>query len=143
MPKKNNWFWIIYFFLFLNFTIGQARDFFTPDSNIGFYYALLNAFNVSFFFSYGLNLAQIILNLFNAAPLILYAFEIPWASPQFWQCLLAARLIFDLTGHNYEWLGMIALFKTDPILALMVSIQFLMFYVPSYIPCYRFAFSDK
>ena len=141
--RKVNWFWIIYFFLFLFYNLERIKDFFTPHSDIKFFYSFLYTFDLALFFSYFLNLAQIIINFFHALPLALYALGLSWGRARFWQCLLAGRLIFDLTGHSYEWLGMIALLKTDPDLALLVAAQFLIFYIPSYIGCYQYAFRRK
>ena len=143
MPKRINWFWVIYFFIFFNVCLQHARDFFAPNSDIMFYYSLLYAFDLSYFFSYFLNLAQILFNLLHAVPLALYACGIYWGTARFWQWLLAGRLIFDLTGRTYEWLGVIAFLKTDPHLAFLISLQFLIFYIPSYVACYRYAFARK
>ena len=141
--RKAAWFWTIYFLLFFTYNLERLKDFFSPGSDISFYYSFLCAFNVGFFFTYVLNLAQIFINLFHALPLTLYALGLSWGSARFWQYLLASRLIFDLTGHSYEWLSVVALFKTEPRIAFLISIQFLIFYLPSYVACYHYAFKQK
>ncbi len=143
MPKKRNWVWILYI-AFLTSLIGRkVYNLVTPTSPNYFYYFFLRTFDPIFFVPYILNYAQVIINVIHLIPLTLYIFYIPAFNRRLWQTLFIARVIFDILGHTYEIRILTSFLHDNPLTCLFLTAQSVVPYVPSYVACYRYAFSQS
>lgn len=113
-----------------------------PQSPKYFYYFFLYHFDNRFYLPYLANWAQIILNLFHILPVIFYAMRIHILPKRFWQAMLILRLIFDITGHNYEMNLYISYFHMKTSIGLLGAATTLGLFLPSYIICFQYAFGN-
>ena len=143
MSKKIKWFWEVCFILYAVLTIRRAVEFFSPHSEIFFYYYFLCAFDHHYLFIYVLNLLQIIFNLWHCLPMGFYTYDIFWLRPKVWQYLLMMKIVFDVMGNSYDKQLLLSLYHSDPKIALTVFLQGFIFQIPAYIACYRYAFRRR
>ena len=140
MSLKRNFFWLVYFVVFLLFIIREAVNFFFSSYPTHTYFEILLGFDAAYVMSYTLNFMQVIFSLIHLLPLILYIERIRLFSPELWRILLVFRIIFDLTGHPYEIYQLTAIYQINPHLTFIILIQIIFIYIPSYIACFRYAF---
>ena len=133
MPKKVNWVWQIYFYVYLTLAVATVGTFFDAESDITFYYHALIGFDRLFFLPYVLNLAAVLFTALTVIPFYCFVFNQQFLSSSFWHLFFILRLSFDLTGHSYEFKAIKSLFYHDPSVALHFIFLVLVLYVPSYI----------
>ena len=143
LSAKKLWIWEVYFVLLIGFTLRQAVNLFHPEGTANLYFFILRAFDSLFIFNYFMNVAQVLLDILYFVPLALYIYDKKFLSPEIWKSLFILRLFFDVAGHSYEWNTLISIFYADPIIGLIVLVESVSTYIPSYIVCYRYAFQGK
>lgn len=134
----------IYFALFGLLTWSQAANLLNPEAQPSMYYQTLKAFTpwaASYYLFALLSAALTVISLWT---LLAVTFGITWRPGQgFFRLVLAARVISDVLGHNFE----IQVFKSmawvNPsatLLAVLVSLSLLL---PSYVAHWQYAFLKK
>ncbi len=139
MSEKKSWVWESYLVLFSYIILKQAYIFFSADSSIHLYFVILNALNPAFIIKYLLNYYQVVFNLIHLLPLALFIYGKRLFHQDFWGALLIFRIIFDITGHSYELAHLYAAIHSKSMILIGTSLLYILFYIPSYIACYRYA----
>lgn len=143
MIKKDFWdqiVWWAYFFLLCIFILNKIYNLFLPESPNALYFSILRAFGPLFHVPFMLNLAQVSLNIIHLVPLLLFILRIRWLSVDVWQYLLIFRLLFDICGNVVETKTLIAVYHSGFWIFLLVLVQSIATYIPSYVACYLYAF---
>ncbi len=143
MKKKVSILWKIYLAITIYIALKGTVDFFSPYSTKNLFFFFLTSFDFSFFLPYYLSFMQTMFTLIHCIPLALYIYRIKPLSPHLWRCLLALRIIFDITGHVYELHYFNCLYHENPSLALIVFTASIIKYIPWYIACYKYAFKSE
>ena len=143
MKFTDKWIWKLYFLIILTVYVGNVTSILNPQLEAYRYYHILIAFHKEYRLVFGLNVACAITNLTSLIPLFLYIFEIRWLPLRFWQWMMVCRVIFDLTGHAYEFNFLKSLFYVSLSYGLSAALFFVVFFIPSYIACFRYAFIKK
>jgi len=135
----------VFYILLLSFIVfRKAYLFIIPGNFYYLYFFIMRSFDATFYLPYAITLIQIILNILHLLPLVLFIFRARAIPVEYWQFLFLARIIFDIIGHPYETSLLVSLYYAQPLLCLIILIQSISIYVPSYIICYRYAFrQDK
>ena len=127
-----------YALLFISFL--RLWSLFSINSTIGRYFRILYYFDNIFYFPFFLSLCQAIFTIIHFIPLMLYLDKKYMFSARPWKYLFFLRIIFDISGHSFEANNLQAYYYSDPLLAAVVFIQYVSFYIPSYLGCYKYAF---
>lgn len=135
--------WKIYSFIFALLVITNLAIVLSPSSELYIYHHILMAFSRSYGFSYYLRLIAAIVNLFALIPLFMFSFRKNLLNRRLWQTILIIRIIFDITGHSYEFKSLKAILYIDLWTGLSLFILAAAFILPSYEACFRYAFSKK
>ena len=144
MTLKARWFWEIYFVILALFVFHGSYAVFSPKASAYFYYHVLYYFDPSYRLTYFFACAQAVVGILSLVMLFLYIHRIRFLNPPIWQTLFILRIIFDLFGHAYEVNYLVSLLHSDPKIFLLIFVQSLATYIPSYVACYRYAFrQDK
>lgn len=138
--KKTGFVWKIYLFAYSIYLLGNIGKLLIPGAFANLYYHTLIAFHPFFLIPYDLALIQAFFNLFNLIPLFLYVFRIHFLSARFWQAILVARVIFDLTGHSVEINNAMAIYHANREWFLSTIALWLIMAIPSYGACFQYAF---
>jgi len=140
-PKKQrSWLWKAYFLFTLLITSGSAIYFFQEKSPINLYYQILIAFDIHYLIPYCFNALSVLLNLTSLLPFYFFVCRNPFLSEKFCQWLLCFRLIFDLTGHSYEFQIIKSLNFQDKAASWAAIAVIVLFSLPSYVANYLYAF---
>ena len=140
---KLEWAWVVYFILYWLILTIHTTYFFLPESAINLYYHYLIAYDLHFLFIYTLNVLLIIFNALSLIPLYLFICRVDFLTLDFWKTLFLLRLTFDVIGRSYEYQIVKALFHDAPLTALLGICTFVLFYLPSYIALFLYAFRPK
>lgn len=142
MSSKNRWLWELYFYFIFYLALRNSVHLFSSNSEEYLYYFILRNFNPVFYFAYFAHVMQVLLTLIHCIPLALYIYRIRFLNPMFWQFLFIARCVFEIFGHSYSWKMALAYHKSSPPLLVLILLSLILPYIPSYIVCYRYAFSN-
>jgi len=134
---------IIYILIFGIITIFRTYDFFSYDAGANTYFFILSSFDFSFHTQYSFAFMQIILENIHVLIMFFYFSRIYLSNLSIFQSLLLLRVFFDIIGRSYELNHLISLYYYDPKIFLFILCQIIIFYVPSYVICYRYAFDEK
>jgi len=140
MLIRRHWVWELYFVLISLIVLREAVAFFHMESRIHLYFYILYHFNPIFYFQYGINIAQIGMNIFQLLPLVLFIYGIPTKHLKTLQILFWIKIALDLLGNSYEKIQIKAIFYSDPLSALLVVMAAIAIYIPSYMAWYWYAF---
>lgn len=138
--SKPQFFWEIYFWLYLVLVWGKIYNLFAPATAQHLYFRVLQAFHPVFSLAYGLTLLQILFHIIHILPLALFVGRIRLGTPRLWRFLWVLRLVFDVIGHPYEVNALTAFLRTDPLLGLYTLAAAAGPFLPSYWACWRYAF---
>lgn len=134
---------VFYFFLLSIFVTNQVISFFAANSPKVLYFLILGTFDVGLYYIYFLSFIQVSLNIAHLIPVFFYIQHISFLPKSFWKKFFILKIIFDVVGHNYEWVYLVSLFHYNPKVFVIVFISSIAIYIPSYIFCYRYAFKYK
>ncbi len=140
MNNKNKFIWGFYFALFTLIVFKKAAAFLTPGTPIHLYFYILYIFDWAFIINYFFNFTSILLNLIHLFPLGFFILDKKIFKPILWKYLFVMRIVFDLNGNSYEIFAITSIFRDDPWTAAFILLRTIMFYIPSYIACYYYAF---
>ena len=130
-----------YFFLFFLICVSYLTSLFNPASIQYSFYQILITFNASYLIRFLLCVTSALFNAISLIPLFLFIYNKQFLAPKFWQKLLTLRLIFDLTGHLYEYYTLKSLFHyEDPSLGFYTTLLLVIMLLPSYIIHYQYAY---
>lgn len=135
--------WKIYFFLISPLYLGNLVGVLEPRSPVFAYYHILMAFDKDYTLLYSLNIASAALNFCSLFLIFLFAFRIYWLPARFWQWFLLLRAFFDLTGHAYEMNFIKSMLYSKTIYTVPTLLLALIFIIPSYIACFKYAFTTQ
>lgn len=93
----------IYFFLLCWISLGELAVLLSAETEPFVYYHTLKTIIPSFQAVYSCAIIRTIVNLACMYPLFIFAFNRRNNFPQILKALLTARVLADITGHNYEW----------------------------------------
>ena len=143
MKLTDKWIWKLYLLVISTVYIGNLTSIVNSQLEVYRYYHILIAFYKEYRLVYWLNVASALTNTISLIPLFLYIFDIRWLPLRVWQWVLVSRVVFDLTGHAYEFNFLKSLYYANIKYGTSTSLFFVLFFVPSYVACYRYAFIKK
>jgi hypothetical protein len=143
MQQKTRWAWKIYFFIYSISILLSVLLLFSEGSPINQYYRILIAFTQSYSTQYYLYVAKVIVEALALIPLFLFAYGVRFLPSLVWQILLGARICLLLFGHAYEWNLLRSLMYSNSTRTIAVVLLAILFAVPSYIACIKYAFARK
>lgn len=132
--------WIGYIAIFSGYITYKCVEFFSYEGTRNLYFFILTSFKPYFYLPYTLYLGHICLNIFHLITLGLYILRKPLFNQPICQLLLIHRILFDLLGQQHEFSASISLFHFSPKVGAIILAWGILFYFPSYIGCYRYAF---
>ena len=136
--------WKIYFFLAVPLWISNLFVLFQPDSSPYTYYNVLITFHENYTLAYFLAIAGAVVNVLTLIPFYLYIFQIQFLPVRLWQWLFVFKVFFDAFGHHYEFNFLKSLLYSNRLYASLSVALILLFILPPYVACYRYAFrQDK
>lgn len=144
MYPRASWIFKTYFYLFIFLSVGNLTNFLYPWSDVNAFYKILIAFNFSYILTYLTSFFSALLNVISALPIFLYIYRRRFLNAALWQKLFCARLIFELTGHHYDYHFLKSLFYFDnTLIAFQAVLFFFVSLIPSYFITYRHAFKPE
>ena len=143
MKQRPPWAWKIYFFLYSFGILLNLLLLFSGESPINQYYRVLIAFKQSYCVQYYFYIAKIIVEALCLIPLFLFAYHVRFLPSWIWQILFGARVFLLLFGHAYEWNVFRALMHGNPTATIAAVSLAILFAIPSYAACIKYAFQRK
>src|SRR3989338_8307569 len=129
-----------YFFLFTFIYVGYLSSVLNPASFLYSFYYILISFNPAYKINYYSCVLSAIFDVLALIPIYLFIYNKQFLTSRIWQRCFTLRIIFDLTGHLYEYYTLRSLFFYDDIiLGVSASLLTFILVLPSYVIGYQYA----
>ncbi len=143
MGKQAKLRWKFYLCLYSPLTIGSSIALLFEGSTVYEFYHILMAFKKSSSLLYLASLGGALFNIFSLVPLFLFAFGKRFLRAWVWKIFFVLKIIFDTTGHRFEFLFLQSNFHQDFYAGLSGVILLTIYLLPSYIALFMYAFMQK